>query len=89
MRTTPQTLRVLDGLLDHGDRYGYQLLRTTELATGTLYPILRRLEAAGWVTSGWVPSDGFTPPRRYYRLTELGAAEAERRLAGGAPSLKL
>jgi PadR family transcriptional regulator PadR len=82
MRMTLQTLRVLDALLDHGARYGYELMKLADLRSGTLYPILRRLEAAGWVTSGWVPPDEpGTPPRRYYRLTELGRAEAERHLA--------
>jgi PadR family transcriptional regulator PadR len=86
MQMTLQTLQVLDALLDHGDRYGYELCKETGLTSGTVYPILHRLEQEGWVTSGWVlpVDDGFGSyerSRRYYRLTEVGGAEAVRRLA--------
>jgi DNA-binding PadR family transcriptional regulator len=37
---------------------------------GTLYPLLRRLEGQGLLTSEWRIEDG--PPRRYYRLSPEG-----------------
>ena len=50
---------------------------------GTLYPLLRRLEAQGLLKSEWKIEDG--PPRRYYSLNADGrkiAQEAHRVLAG-------
>jgi PadR family transcriptional regulator PadR len=44
---------------------------------GTLYPVLYRLEAAGYVNIRWeTPQRGV--PRKYYRLTEAGRQELER-----------
>lgn len=49
-----------------------------EMATGTLYPALRRLEKAGWLSSEWSTVGGRR--RRTYRLTAAGrrALEHER-----------
>ncbi len=66
-------------------RYGLDLGRTTRLPSGTVHPILARLEGVGWVESGWEevdPRDVGRPRRRYYRLTPEGARAAERALAG-------
>jgi PadR family transcriptional regulator PadR len=56
-------------------QYGYSLRQA--LAThgmpieeGTLYPLLRRLEAQGLLASEWRIEEG--PPRRYYKLNEEG-----------------
>lgn len=49
------------------------------MASGTLYPILLRLEAAGWLRSEWELGDPATlgrPRRRYYMLTGEGAKSA-------------
>ena len=56
-------------------RYGYSLRqalagRGLPIEEGTLYPLLRRLEGQGLLTSEWRIEDG--PPRRYYRLNETG-----------------
>jgi DNA-binding PadR family transcriptional regulator len=77
--TSPQTHQVLDALLRHpGDwRYGYDLSRETGLKSGTLYPILMRLEAQRLLDTSW--SDAAAPgrPRRHlYRLTVSGIAVA-------------
>ncbi len=70
--------------LDHGPRHGYaiaqhihqtshDLLRVEE---GSLYPALRRLEQAGWVTSTW----GVTETRRkarVYALTPAGRRQLD------------
>ncbi len=49
-----------------------------DIATGTLYPALRRLEKAGWLVSDWSTVGG--RKRRTYRLTSAGrrALKAER-----------
>ena len=56
------------------DRYGYELAQATRLASGTLYPILIRLEGRGLLDARWELSDG--RPRHVYRLTEVGLTAA-------------
>jgi PadR family transcriptional regulator, regulatory protein PadR len=80
-RLSSQTLRVLGALMScPGDELsGAQIGRTTKLATGTLYPILSRLERAGWVESRWEDGDPHIlgrPRRRFYLITALGAKNA-------------
>lgn len=72
----------LDGLLlaalEQGPRHGYALIDALregssgrfDLPTGTVYPALHRLEAAGLVTSGWSLVEGRR--RRSYELTPAG-----------------
>jgi len=58
---------------------GAEIARSTGLASGTLYPILFRLERSGWLSSHWEeinPSDVGRPRRRLYRLTGLGESAA-------------
>jgi DNA-binding PadR family transcriptional regulator len=53
--------------------------RETKLAAGTLYPILMRLEEAGWLGSRWEevdPHEVGRPRRRLYRFTAVGARKA-------------
>jgi PadR family transcriptional regulator PadR len=58
-------------------RYGYDLMKETELASGTLYPILARLDEFGWLESEWEePAQPGRPPRRRYRFTSDGRAQA-------------
>jgi PadR family transcriptional regulator, regulatory protein PadR len=56
--------------------YGLELARGADLASGTLYPMLARLEGAGLVESRHEAPELFRgsgrPPRRYYRLTRDG-----------------
>ena len=54
-RMTLQTVLVLRALLTDptNPRYGLELATETLLPTGTIYPILARLEAARWVVSSW------------------------------------
>lgn len=68
-------LAVLSQLRDA--QYGYSLRqalaeRGMPIEEGTLYPLLRRLEAQGLLASEWRIEDG--PPRRYYRLNNAGEA---------------
>ncbi len=56
-------------------QYGYSLKQALAeggmpIEEGTLYPLLRRLEAQGLLASEW--NTGFAPPRRYYRLSDEG-----------------
>src|SRR5262249_61372226 len=54
------------------DRYGYELSKATGLASGTLYPILMRLEQRGLLEARW--DLGEPRPRHVYRLTQDGLA---------------
>ena len=63
-------------------RYGYDLSRETGLKSGTLYPILMRLEARGWLEARWEDDPAPGRPRRHlYRITVAGAREAGELLA--------
>ena len=53
--TRPTTLVLL--ALSRGVRHGFDILDDTELESGTVYPILRRLEDAGCVRSHWEPAE--------------------------------
>ena len=82
-RMTTSVLKVAAALLADpaAERYGLQLMQATGLPSGTLYPILVRLERAGWVEARWEEADPAAegrPARRYYRLTADGAVEARR-----------
>lgn len=86
-RMTLQTQLVLRAMLAKPtvERYGLQLCAETGLPSGTIYPIVARLEQLGWVESSWEePSEHIAegrPRRRYYRLTEEGAEQARDALA--------
>lgn len=58
-------------------RYGLDMGAATGLPSGTIYPILARLERIGWVESDWEDPEAHIaegrPRRRYYRLTREGA----------------
>jgi PadR family transcriptional regulator PadR len=72
-------------LLEPGEAYGYEIV--TKLAAesngalgvtdGTLYPVLYRLERAGFVSIRWETPDRGVP-RKYYRLTDAGREELTR-----------
>lgn len=58
-------------------RHGYALSKATGLQSGTLYPILARLEDRGYLESKWVePAHAGRPPRHVFRLTPIGVAHA-------------
>jgi PadR family transcriptional regulator, regulatory protein PadR len=57
-------------------------MKAAGVKSGTLYPLLARLEEDGLVSSGWtVPQTAGQRPRRYYRLTAEGAMAARVELA--------
>jgi PadR family transcriptional regulator PadR len=92
---TAWTEKVLAYLLDQhgtGGVFGLEIINAEGIRSGTLYPILARLEEAGWVTSNWedanVAAKQHRPPRRYYRLTGTGETNARAYCESfnGAPS---
>ena len=81
VRITLQTLQVLRIMLNDpvAEHYGLEISRQSGLPTGSIYPILTRLETAGWITSAWEDIDESAAGRRrrrYYRLTSYGAQRA-------------
>jgi DNA-binding PadR family transcriptional regulator len=85
-RITLPTAAVLRLMLQDpaGSLYGLALAEASGFPSGTIYPILARLEAAGWVQSYWEseePSVLERPRRRMYQLTGVGAHAARDALA--------
>jgi len=77
-RITPATVDVLR-VLDEADVacWGLRVIKSSGRPAGTVYPILERLEVSGWVTSVWEDDPSRSGPRRrYYELTDDGAAAA-------------
>src|ERR1700722_5993716 len=91
LRMTLATQLVLRAMLAEPTRemYGLQICQVAELPSGTIHPILARLERLGWLESHWedaVPQEEGRPRRRYYRLTEDGAERARIALAQATTS---
>ncbi len=81
-RLTQQTLKVLGTLMSEQLRElsGAEIAKSTHLSSGTLYPILYRLEEFGWLDSRWETGDPTAlrrPRRRYYRITGEGAKRVQ------------
>lgn len=84
-RMTLPTQLVLRAMLADPARemYGLEIGQAAELASGTIHPILARLERCGWLESRWEDKDPHLvgrPRRRYYRLTSDGIVGATRAL---------
>lgn len=61
-----------------GWSHGYDLARQAGVKSGTLYPLLIRLEAQGYLEAEWQqPPEGGRPPRHAYRLTARGTELAQ------------
>lgn len=78
--------RVLRAFLDDVSkpRYGYDLMRETGFPSGKLYPILARLQRAGWLVrerEDIDPAAERRPVRTLYRLSPAGATAARQELA--------
>lgn len=84
---SPRTRAVLAYLSEAGGewRHGYDLVRATGVKSGTVYPLLIRLEAQGYLEAQWQPPAApGRPPRHAYRLTAQGARFARNILADTA-----
>src|SRR3954453_9659428 len=80
-RMTGPTLQVLSAILsaDGGELSGAEISRVAKLSSGTMYPILMRLERCEWLEGRWETDDPQAlgrPRRRYYRVTGLGQTRA-------------
>lgn len=92
MKITGPAQRVLRAFLadPSAPRYGYDLMKAARLPSGTLYPMLARLQEQGLVTGEWESRPGGDgdaagrPPRKYYRLTGEGVRVARLELAQAA-----
>ena len=64
-------------LLSRGDSYGYEiasrLMQEVGMGEGTIYPLMRRMQDDGQVSTYLMEAPG-GPPRKYYRITETGRA---------------
>lgn len=62
--------------LANGFHHGFDIMDATGLPSGTVYPILRRLDREGLLTSAWenaaTAQREQRPPRRYYEITLAG-----------------
>jgi PadR family transcriptional regulator PadR len=85
-RWSHQMLRVMRIFLEH-PREGFagsDIWKKTGILSGTLYPILMRLERAGWLDGEWEvldPHEAGRPRKRLYRLTGLGYNKTRSALA--------
>lgn len=90
LRLTKPTLAVLGVLMSAGpdDRvWGFRLCEEADLGSGTVYPLLERLERNGVVRSFWEdPAPPNRPPRRFYELTSAGRQEVAVAIAARAAS---
>jgi len=72
---SPTTVAVLKAVAA-GKRYGFDIMDAAGLPSGTVYPILGRLEHAGFVRSRWesptIAQREKRPPRRYYEISSTG-----------------
>ncbi|HEY5107426.1 MAG TPA: PadR family transcriptional regulator [Caulobacteraceae bacterium] len=78
LRKGAAELTVLSVIADGGECYGLQILERANVggdivSDGALYPLLSRLEKEGKLSARWVLEEG-PHPRKYYRLTDQGAA---------------
>jgi PadR family transcriptional regulator PadR len=78
---TLPTLLVIRAMLAEPtlEMYGLEICKAAELPSGTIHPILARLEGCGWLESRWEdiePAEEGRPRRRYYHLSPLGAERA-------------
>jgi DNA-binding PadR family transcriptional regulator len=64
-----------------GTHHGFDIMDATGLPSGSVYPILRRLEQEGLVRSRWekhkVAQREGRPPRRYYEIERAGSVWLE------------
>jgi DNA-binding PadR family transcriptional regulator len=81
LNLTYPTALVLQALAG-GYAYGFDIMDATGLPSGTVYPLLRRLERLACVESQWEEESetqaAGRPARKYYRITADGREVLER-----------
>ena len=80
---------LIDGLREGRELHGWAIMKDVQRSGPTVYGVLDRLEAAGWITSRWEddqPVEVNRPRRRFYRLTPHGASEGARLLDERRPA---
>lgn len=86
-RITKQLRALLAAFMEdpQAELYGLELMEVAHISSGTLYPLLHRLVADGWlVRTQEVASDTAGPPRQLYKLTGEGQRAAAQILAPSA-----
>ncbi len=72
------TAAIILQALNAGYIYGFSVMETTGLPSGTVYPAMRRLERDELIRSSWeqqsIADSEQRPPRKYYKLTKAGKA---------------
>jgi PadR family transcriptional regulator, regulatory protein PadR len=75
------TAAMILAAIDAGYGYGFSVMETTGLPSGTVYPAMRRLERDGLIRSQWerqsIAEAEQRPARKYYKLTRDGRATLE------------
>lgn len=84
-RVSTDMLKVLGAMLEDSIawHYGLKLAKDARIPSGTIYPMLSRLERAGWLESKWEKAgrdNEGRPRRRLYRLTGAGERAASKQL---------
>lgn len=82
-RRTEALVKVATALMETPDErhWGYDTAKTAGVRAATLYRVVDRMLADGWVADGWEQRvAGGRPPRRYYTVTDKGRAEMQRLL---------
>lgn len=82
-KKTKQTIRLIEAFLERPteETHGFDLIDLLKIKSGTLYPLLIRLENLGWLESHWEESARTGPRRRLYRLTAEGEPAARKFIA--------
>ncbi|WP_067652898.1 PadR family transcriptional regulator [Nocardia harenae] len=94
VRITETTAVVLRTFLDNPKEphYGFEIMRAAGISSGSLYPILARLEKAGWIDGHLEDIDPKVEgrrARRYYTMTGAGEFAATQALQRFANKLRL
>lgn len=86
MPLSKSSVKVLQAFLDEPmkEQYGFGLMGSTSVKSGSLYPILEKFERLGWIEGSDESIDERAegrPRRRLYRLTALGEKEGRKAVA--------
>lgn len=86
VRMSGPTLKLLKLLLENPQEglSGAQISKAAKIGSGTMYPLLQRLEFAKWIEGEWEvvdPAEVGRPKRRFYKLTPTGQVGARKELA--------